>query len=106
MDPNFFVGIKEIVAAPSSAYGTTESGPNKNPAVVNINLQRILNEAKGDKRAAIIGLATTIAHEVGHSKSFDEEKGFVGGESPAEANENKVLQWIKNNESRLQDLFQ
>jgi len=103
MDSNYFVGIKKIVAGPEANYGHVSS---KEPDIIHINLNRILNETKKDdsKRNLVINIAISIAHEAGHVKSFDGEK-FVGGESPAQAEENKVSNWIKANESKLQDLF-
>jgi hypothetical protein len=104
MDGSFFVGVSKIIAGPEANYGHASS---TDPTVVHINLGRIVSETKKDnsKRNIISALAETIAHEVGHIKSFDSEKGFVGNESPALAMEQKVNNWIKANESRLQDLF-
>ena len=102
MDPGYFKGVSKIVAGTEANYGHASSDQ---PTVVHINLGRITSEAGPNaKREIIIGLATTIAHEVGHIRSFD-GKTFVGNESPAEAEEQKVAAWIKSNESRLQDLF-
>lgn len=104
MDSNYFVGVKKIVAGTEANYGHVSS---EDAAIVHINLARIANETKSDnsKKNIIIVLATTIAHEIGHVKSFSSEKGFENGESPALAEEQKVSNWIKANESRLQDLF-
>lgn len=103
MDSNYFAGVSKIVAGAEANYGHADS---REPTVAHINLNRITNETKGDnsKRNIIIALAVTISHEVAHIKSFDGET-FVGGESPALAEENKVTNWIKANEARLQDLF-
>lgn len=103
MDGNYFAGVKKIVAGAEANYGHVSSD---HPDEVNINLSRIANETKGDnsKRAIVTALAITIAHEVSHVKSWD-GKTFVGGEGVALAEENKVSNWIKANESRLQDLF-
>jgi hypothetical protein len=107
MDPNYFVGVSKIEVGASPQYGHVESGPGKDPSVININLQRIISEAGGNPngRDVVIAAAITIAHEAKHSHSFDSEKGFVGGESVAEQEEQKVSNWIKANESRLKDLL-
>lgn len=107
MDPNYFVGVRKIEVGAESNYGHVSSGDNQDPTVVHINLQRIINEADGkaDGREAIINAAVAIAHESGHVKSYDDKNGFVGNESPAQAEEQKVTNWIKANENRLQDLF-
>ncbi len=103
MDGNYFKGVSKIVAGAEANYGHVNS---KDPTIVNINLNRITSESGPNaKREIIIGLATTIAHEIGHIRSFDEKNGFKNGESPAEAEERKVSAWIKANEARLQDLF-
>jgi len=103
MDGNYFAGVSKIVAGTEANYGHVNSSE---PTIVHINLSRIANETKNDnsKRNVIISLAITIAHEVAHVKSFD-GKNFVGNEGPSQAEENKVSNWIKANESRLQDLF-
>ena len=82
-----------------------ESGQQKDPSVVNINMGKIKQEGGNDETAAVIAAATTIAHEVGHVKSYNQQQGFVGGESPAEAEERRVADWIKQNQGRLQDLL-
>ena len=103
MDGNYFAGISKIVAGSEANYGHTSS---EDPTILHINLNRITNETKGSnsKRDIVIALATTVGHEAAHSKSFD-GKIFVGGEGIAEAEENKIRNWIKANENRLQDLF-
>lgn len=102
MDGNFFKGVSKIVAGTEANYGHTDS---KDPTILYINLNRIVSESgKDSKRNIIIQLSLTVAHEAAHSKSFDGQK-FVGGESVAEAEEQKVSNWIKANESKLQDLF-
>lgn len=102
MDGNYFKGVSKIVAGAEANYGHASS---TEPTVVNINLSRITSEAGPNaKREIIINLATTIAHEIGHIRSFKDGQ-FVGNESPAEAEERKVAAWIKSNEARLQDLF-
>jgi hypothetical protein len=103
MDGNYFSGVSKIVAGAEANYGHVSS---EHPDEVNINLSRIANETKDNssKRAIITALAITIAHEVAHVKSWD-GKTFIGGENVALAEENKVANWIKTNENRLQDLF-
>ena len=107
MEPNYFVGSRRIVISMEPNYGHVESGPGKDPAVINININRILNESGGDTigSEAVIATATTIAHEKGHVGSFDSEQGFVGGEGPAEAEEQRVRSWIEANMGQLQDLI-
>lgn len=102
MDPAYFKGARKIVVQTSSAYGQVESGPQKDPTVINININRIKQEAGPE---SVASAALVIAHEMGHVRSFESEKGFVGGESPAEAEEAKVSQWIKNNINNLKDLL-
>lgn len=106
MDPNYFQGVRRIQVSPASIYyGFVESGQQKDPSVVNINMGKIKQEGGNDETAAVIAAATTIAHEVGHVKSYNQQQGFVGGESPAEAEERRVSDWIKQNQGRLQDLL-
>lgn len=107
MNPNYFIGVRKIVVAPSAQYGHVESGPNKDPTIININVQRILQESGGASAGpeAIIAAACTIAHEKGHVSSFDPKIGFQGGESPAEAEESKVRNWIESNLNILKDLL-
>ena len=100
---NYFVGVRKIVAGTGNNYGHVSN--KKDPYTVYVNISRILNESdKEDKREAIISCALTISHEIGHMKKFDDEKGF-GSEGDAQSEENKVLQWIKSNDSNLKDLF-
>ena len=106
MDPNYFSGVKKIVVAPASMYyGFVESGPDKDPSVINVNMAKIKAESGGQGPAAVVSAATTIAHERGHVGSFDDSQGFVGGESPADAEEQRVAAWIRQNQGRLQDLL-
>ena len=106
MEPNYFQGVRRIQVSPASIYyGFVESGQQKDPSVVNINMGKIKQEGGNDETAAVIAAATTIAHEVGHVKSYNQQQGFVGGESPAEAEERRVADWIKQNQGRLQDLL-
>jgi hypothetical protein len=94
-DPNFFMKVKEIVIGPSADYGHVESGPDKDPSIVYINADRIVAEAgQQSGKAAAIATASVIAHETAHVISFNEEQGFVGGEVPAEQEEQKFKQWL------------
>lgn len=104
MDPNYFIGVKKIEVGSESNYGHVES---KNPTIIHVNLQKIIQEAggKAEGREATISSAVSIAHEASHVKSYNQEQGFVGGESVAQAEEQKIMNWIKLNENRLQDLF-
>jgi len=106
MDPNYFIGARKIVITMSPNYGFVQSGPGKDPAVININLSRIIAESGGNLGSpeAVLAAATTIAHENGHVRSYNESQGFVGGEGPAEAEEAKVRSWIESNMNRLQDI--
>ncbi len=107
MDPNYFKGVRRIQVSPASMYyGFVESGPDKDPSVVNVNMAKIKQEAGNtESPEAVAAAATTIAHEVGHVRSFDQGQGFVGGENPAEAEEQRVAAWIQQNAGRLQDLL-
>lgn len=107
MDPNYFKGARQIVVGVSPHFGHVESGPGKDPAVININLNRIVQEAGGQTQGpeVVVAAAVIIAHEAGHVKSFNAQQGFVGGEAPAEQEENRVRQWIEQNRNRLQDLL-
>src|SRR5271157_558477 len=88
-NPSFFVGVRKIIVAPSSYYGFVESGEDKDPAVVNINLQKIINESGGNPNSpeAIMSAALTIAHEGAHTHTYKQEGGFIGEETPAESEE-------------------
>jgi hypothetical protein len=102
MNSNYFDGISKIKANyGSNAFGFVESGKDKDPTILNINL----NKLKGltDPIEILYQTIVTIAHEAAHAKSFDEKSGFVGGESVAEAEERKVEQWLKANIKLLQD---
>jgi len=104
MDPMYFKGVRRIDVVSSANYGHVESGPDKDPAVVNINLSRIAQESGGPTAGpeATMAAAIVIAHEVGHVRTFDAQQGFVGGEGPAEAEEGRVRQWIEQNMDSLQ----
>ena len=95
--PDYFVGVSEIVIGPSANYGYVESGPDKDPSVIYINADRIVAESGHQRgRAAAIGCAQVIAHEKGHVASFNPEQGFVGGETPAEAQEHDFETWLNS----------
>lgn len=96
VEPGYFSGVRKIVVTTSPNYGHVESGPNKDPAVINVNLARIQNEAHGSEQDIVKALATTIAHEKGHVKSFDSNLGFQGGEGPAQAEEQRIANLIGN----------
>lgn len=102
MDPNYFKGVRRIQVSPNNMYyGFVEGGQDKDPSVININMAKI-NQQETD---AVISAATTIAHERGHVQTYDTQQGFVGGEVPAEAEEQRVANWIQQNKGRLQDLL-
>jgi hypothetical protein len=94
--PDYFVGVREIVIGPSSDYGHVESGPDKDPTVIHVNADRIVQESGGQQRgrAAALACAQVIAHEKGHVASFNPEQGFVGGETPAQAQEQDFETWL------------
>jgi hypothetical protein len=106
-DPNLFIGIRKIVVYPGSSYGFVEAGKEKDPAVVHINLPRLISESGGDQNSAeaIISTASTIAHEIGHVKSYKEESGFVGNEMPAENLEHEFSSWIKNHREQVKNVI-
>lgn len=96
-DPNYFKGVRKIIVGNFPAYGRVESGPGKDPAIIQLNFQRTKNEVTSILRsknpsisqqeiddAIVKSLAATITHEKGHVGSFKPESGFAGGESPAE----------------------
>jgi hypothetical protein len=102
-DPNFFKGVRKIVSGDQPNYGHVESGPGKDPAIINLNSPRINREVKSKMQGApqeeidkeiVRQLAGTIAHERGHIMSFDPQSGFKGGETPAEQAEKELLQKI------------
>lgn len=106
MNPNYFVGISKIVVGMSGQFGHVESGPDKDPTILNINMSRIKSALKNsnDKAELIASVAMTIAHEAAHTKSYNSQHGFVGGEAVAEAEEEKVYNWIEANRHRLVSL--
>jgi hypothetical protein len=106
MDPNYFSGVSKIVIGSSSYFGHVESGPDKDPTIININLEKIKqysNQSKGEI-GKIFAAAVTIAHERAHVKSFNQQLGFVGGENPALAEEQKVANWISDNINNLKSI--
>jgi hypothetical protein len=104
MDPGYFRGVRKIQISPSSMYyGFVESGKDKDPAIININMSKINQESNSDD--AVISAAITIAHERGHIASYNESQGFVGGEAPAEQEERRVASWIEQHRSLIQDLL-
>jgi hypothetical protein len=107
MDPNYFSGVRTInINSGTPNLGFVESGPNKDPSVVNVNMGKIKSVTQNaGPEEAVFQAALTIAHERGHVKSYDQQKGFVGGENPAETEEGRVAAWIKQNQGRLQDLL-
>lgn len=104
MDPSYFKGVRRIQVSPANMYyGFVEAGQDKDPAIININMAKI--KQQGDGVDAVITAATTIAHERGHVQTYNPQQGFVGGEVPAEAEEQRVANWIQQNKGRLQDLL-
>jgi hypothetical protein len=105
LESNYFVGTRKIKAGISgSAFGFVQSGPDKDPAVINLNLAMISQKAKEYNMSPVFAAAITIAHEKGHVKSFNQQQGFVGGEGPAEAEEKRIATLIEQNKDRLKDL--
>ena len=102
-DSNYFSGVSKINVAPSAQYGHVESGPDKDPSVININGTRILNESGGSQagKKAILATALVIAHERGHVRDFAENGEFKGGEAVADAEEQAFKQWLQNNVNNL-----
>ena len=97
LEGNYFKGIRRIEVAPSSDYGHVKSGPNEDPTVVFINSSRVKQELANTEEDEMVNVvAGILAHEVGHVRSYDPQKGFVGGETPAEAEEQRVLQLLRS----------
>jgi hypothetical protein len=96
--PDYFMQVEEIILGASSDYGHVESGPGKNPAVIHVNIDRVVQEAGGQQsgKAAALACAKVIAHEKGHVSSFNKEQGFVGGEAPAEQEERNFENWLES----------
>lgn len=97
-NPNYFTNVKEIIVGPSANYGHVEAGPDRDPTIIYINADRIVSEAGGQQsgRAAALATAQVIAHEKAHVESYDPEQGFVGGETPAEAEEQAFDAWLQS----------
>jgi|SRR5690606_4158838 len=95
-NPSMFINVKEIIVGPSANYGHVESGPDKDPSVIYVNADRIVSESGGQQsgKAAAIATAQVIAHEKAHVESYDPAQGFIGGEAPAEAEEQAFEQWL------------
>lgn len=93
-DSNYFKGVRSIVLnTAGGAFGNVESGPDKDPAVINLNFSRIKQDvlSKGGSEDDVVrAVAEIIAHEKGHVASFKPEQGFVGGESPAEQEAQRI----------------
>jgi len=105
MNPQYFVGVRKIKAGVSPHFGHVESGPDKDPAVININLGMVSQKAQEYNANPVVASAIVLAHEKGHVGTFEAQQGFVGGESPAEQEEKRVAAWIEQNQERLQDLI-
>jgi len=97
-NPNYFVGVREIIIGPSANYGHVEAGPGKDPTVIYLNADRIVAESGGKQggQEAALATAKTIAHEKGHVASFKPQQGFVGGETPAETQEQDFENWLNS----------
>lgn len=99
IDPNYFKGVRQIKVNSGNAFGFVESGPNKDPAVINLNLSKIENEVRSKssgaspqqvEEAIVQALIETIGHEKGHINSYDDKLGFQGGEGPSTAEEQRI----------------
>jgi hypothetical protein len=103
-DPNDPSRPIDIVIGPSANYGHVETGVNpdpdqdEQPTTVYINADRIVSEAGGQQsgKAAAIASAKVIAHEIGHLRSYQKGKGFQGGETPAQAQEQNFDNWLNS----------
>lgn len=101
VDPNYFKGIRKIKITPGPNYGHVRSGPDQDPTIVNINANRVKQELKDVPEEEIVNIiASILGHEVGHVRSFDEQQGFVGGETPADAEEERVLSLLRDSDSQ------
>lgn len=96
--PNYFSGVRRIVIGPSANYGHVEAGPGRDPTVIYLNADRIVAESGGKQggQEAALATAKTIAHEKGHVASFKPQQGFVGGETPAETQEQDFENWLNS----------
>lgn len=97
-NPSMFMNVSKIIVGPSANYGHVEAGPDRDPTVIYVNADRIVSEAGGQQsgRAAALATAQVIAHEKAHVESYDPEQGFVGGETPAEAEEQAFDAWLQS----------
>lgn len=96
--PDYFMNVESVVLGPEANYGHVESGPGKDPHVIHVNIDRVVQEAGGQQsgKAAALACAKVIAHERGHVTSFDDKQGFVGGEGPAEQQEREFETWLNS----------
>lgn len=103
IDPNYFKGVRQIKVNSGTGFGFVESGPNKDPAVINLNLAKIENEVRSKgagaspqqiEEAIVQALVETISHEKGHISSYDPKFGFQGGEGPSTAEEQRIKNLI------------
>lgn len=110
-DPSFFKGVSKIVALTGGPFGQVTS---TDPTIININLSKIKQEVQRQlgsqynasntehkkvfNEAVKRSIIETIAHEAGHVRDFDQEKGtFPGGEGSAEALESKIMNQLQYN---------
>ena len=121
-EPNAFSGVSTInVGTGSGSLGFVESGPGKDPTVVNIDAGLIKNKASQfdpntadflnglpnpEEAKKVFWTTVTLYHEIAHVKDFDEKSGFPGGEGVAESAERDIINWMKSNISSIQYLFQ
>lgn len=97
-NPQYFIGVSKIIVGPSANYGHVEAGPNKDPTVIYVNADKVVSEAGGQQsgKAAAVATAQVIAHEKAHVESYDPSRGFVGGEVPAQAEEQAFEGWLNS----------
>jgi hypothetical protein len=99
---SIFVGVRKIVVTPSHAFGFVNSSE---PTIVHLNLSKIVSGTGNNTPEEIIAVAEIISHEIGHVKSYKSEKGFEGGEVPAEKGEQDFLNWVKANRNNVKDIL-
>lgn len=99
INPNYFVGVRKIVLDAGQGFGHVSSGGGNDPAVIHINLPKIkaelqsklTNATEEQKQKELVRqIAITISHERGHVGSFKPEGGFIGGEGPAQSEEQSM----------------
>jgi len=103
LDPNYFKGVRSIVSGSMSGYGEVRSGPQQDPAIINLNVQRIKNEVSNKMkqanpnvsqeeidRAIVSSIVEVISHEKGHIKGYKPESGFTP-ESGAEEEARQMM---------------